>query len=198
VEPFGHVIAADQCGASRHNLLREHHMSFTKILLAGTAVCALCTAPALARQAPDIHLGSDTGLAMKVGAPLHYKSSTHLETLKHTTETVTFSASISKAADYKVKTILLAETWYQGSTCTQPAVQHMTFAKTSSAARLSHGTSTGTIAGCGSTIFTFQDLDYMLTKRDLTSDTVPGKLIAPSFNGYRLTLIFTVDVTITA
>lgn len=176
-------------------------MSLTKTLLAGVAACALCTAPALARTAPDVHLGGiDTSFAMKTGSAAHIKSNGVHRDATDVTETVTFTGSLSISASHKVPLLLWAETWYQPSTCTQPANETGKFPKKTKAASIKTGTSTGNISGCGSTIFTFYGplYDLKTTMPKHGADSFTGTVSAKNFNGYNLKLVANTDLTFTA
>jgi len=169
-------------------------MSFTKTLLAGAALCALCTVPALAAP-PSIHMGGiDNAMTMKIG---HTKSDMKQAGRPSFTETVTFTGTLSAASDLKVPVLLWAETWYSSASCTQPAHQVLTVPKTTAFAKIAHGTSSGTISGCGSTIFNFFGPVYTLTDKHARSDSFPGSLSAKNFVGYNLLLNANTDLTIT-
>jgi hypothetical protein len=173
-------------------------MSLTKILLAGTAVCALCTASALAADPPKIHLANiGSALTMKASGPGHFKSNTGGARVSTFTETLTFSGTLSAAADWRVPVLLNGETWYSSATCLGPAHERGVFKQRTAIAQVTNGTSTGTIAGCGATIFTFHGPVYKLYKRAAKSDVVKGAVFANHFVGYNLTLNETIDLTIT-
>jgi hypothetical protein len=172
-------------------------MSLAKSLLAGAAICALCTAPALSREAPNIHIASaDTPLTMKVGSGLHQKTSSARPDVGTFTETLTFTGSLSFVAFKKTPTMLWGETWYDPSTCAAPTNEKGKFPRTTAIAKISTGTSTGNISGCGSTIFTFYGPIYDL-KMKAKSDSFSGVIFAKKFNKYNLTLNVNTDLTIT-
>jgi hypothetical protein len=170
-------------------------MTLKTTLLASVALCGLMAAPALARSsAPGIHLAGHSGLQMAA----HVKSNVRPPKVMHFTETVTFSATLSYATYFKMKIDLLGETWYSSTQCVQPTKQKWEdLPKTTAYAKVGHTTSTGTIAGCGSDIFTFQDITYDLIKKKGTADQVTGSLVANKFEGYDLKLNAIIDITLT-
>jgi hypothetical protein len=116
--------------------------------------------------------------------------------------TETLTATLSISTYYKEKIDLLGETWYSSTQCVQPTKQKWVgLPKTTKYAKIGHTTSTGTIAACGSDIFTFQDITYDLIKKPVlhkkkpTTDEVSGDLDAPKFEGYNLKLVAHVDIT---
>jgi len=172
-------------------------MSFTKTLLAGAALAALCTAPALARTAPPIHLvHGDTALKMKPGSNGHFKTSTRAEPNASFTTTVSFTGTLSTAAFRKVPTLLFAESWV-ANTCIPPTNEKGMFRQTTPAAKISNGSVTGTTTNCPSTTFTFYGPVYKLLSKTATSDAFTGTVIAKHYSGYNLTLIANTSLTIT-
>jgi len=171
-------------------------MSLTKTLLAGAAVCALCTAPALA-AAPSIHLGGlGSAMTMKVGSNLHAKTNAANPNLPSFTQTVTFTATLSRAASKEVPVLLWAETWYSSASCTEPSNEKLMTPRKTALAHISHGTSTGVISACGSTVFTFYGPVYTLEHKGKT-DAFTSDLTAKNFVGYNLKLVANTDLTIT-
>jgi hypothetical protein len=170
-------------------------MSFSKTLLAGVSVCAMSAVPALARDLPpNIHLSSIIAKGHPSQRP-HMKTNVHDPKATNYTVTYTFTASIPKS-DYKTPITLLGETWLDS--CTQPTKQAWKKLKDKKkAAKLTTGTSTGTISSCSGTTFTFQDIIYDLTSKTATKDEVTGELIAKNFDGYNLKLNAIIDITIT-
>jgi hypothetical protein len=165
-------------------------MSFAKTLLAGAAVCALCTAPALA--APSIHLaGADSLAKAHVKTNVIHRNATTL------TETITFTGTLSTATFHKVPTLLWAETWQDTATCIPPANEKGSFKQTTAAAKVSNGSSTGATSACPSSTFTFYGPVYKLTAKHATSDSFSGTVIAKRYSGYNLTLNGNTDLTIT-
>ena len=173
-------------------------MSLTKTLFAGAALCALCTAPALARGlAPSIHIaGIESSTNMTVGSTAHSKSNGAGPNLPSFTETVTFTGTLSQAVDHKVPVLLWAETWYSSASCTEPANEKLKTPKATALAKISHGSSTGTISACGSTIFTFYGPVYTLKAKG-KRDAFTSDLTAKNFVGYNLKLVANTDLTIT-
>jgi hypothetical protein len=174
-------------------------MTLKTTLLAGVAICGLMAAPALARgTAPSIHLAGHSALQTTA----HVKTQHVNPQVTDLTETITFSGSASATAIHKVPITLLGETWYDSANCTQPTKQSWkNLPKKSTYGKVGHTTSTGTIGGCGSTIFTFQDILYTETappaKAKNHTDQVVGDLIAPNFNKYHLDLHAIVNLNLT-
>jgi hypothetical protein len=172
-------------------------MSLVKTLLAGAAVCALCTAPALAaREAPKIHLAHTDFSNITKQAAGHFKSDGRVHPAINFTETVSFSADVPKS-DLKMPILLWGEAWYNSSDCGVIPNQKAKFPKTTAAASIKSGTSTGTISGCGSTVFTFYGPLYKLTDKKAKKDAFTGNITAKHFSGYNLDLVANTDVTIT-
>ncbi len=172
-------------------------MSFTKTLLAGAAIGALCTAPALARTAPNIHLaGIQTNAKMTVKSPSHSK--TDVGTTKYTdiTQTVTFSSSVNFTADGEVPILLFGETWQDTATCIPPAHEFAQYPRQTAAASVRIGTSTGPTSACPNTTFTFYGPLYTLERRHVRTDSFKGLLRAHHYSGYNLTLNENVNVNI--
>lgn len=174
-------------------------MSFTKTLFAGAALCALCAAPALARTAPPIHLvHGDTALKMKPGSNGHFKTSARAEPNASFTTTVSFTGSLSTAAVRKMPILLFAETWASTATCIPPTNEKGMFRQMTPAAKITNGSTTGTVAGCPTTaIFTFYGPVYTLKAKNATADSFTGTVIAKHYSGYNLTLIANTSLTIT-
>jgi hypothetical protein len=170
-------------------------VKFSKLLMAGAAICALATAPAFAAsKAPNIHLAFHGGGTL-------VKTSHHIGKATNFTETATFSGSISTSADYKTKVVVLGETWYDSTNCTQPTKEKWKpLPKKTTYAKLSQSTSTGSIGGCTGTVFTFHDINYDLTKKNGAgkTDTFTGDLVAKNFIGYNLKLIANLIINITS
>ena len=169
-------------------------MTFTKTLLAGAALCALCSAPALARQAPNVHLQGLDGARAKITA--NHSKSTASPDAKSFTTTVTFSGTIPEASFYKTPTLLWAEAWINNSTCVEPPNQKFTTQKTTANAKISGGTVTGSTTSCTTSTFTFYGPVYDLKSKTATSDTFTSKLVAKHASGYNLTLNATTNLTI--
>ncbi len=162
-------------------------MTLTKILMAGAAVGALAIAlPAAA--APNIHVASLPGnFKTKVTGALHSKTDAGNPNATHLTQTVSFFNTLS-ASQKGVATLLWGETWYNRITCTQPSDQVFYAPKHTSHGKIAMGTSTGTISGCGSTIFTFQGPDYTLKNTTPGTDSFEADLHGRHFMGYNLLL----------
>jgi hypothetical protein len=135
---------------------------------------------------------------------LHLKSNIHDPSTPNYTQTATFTGSLSTATAYKVKTILLGESWVDSSSCTQPTKQKWATVTKPTKGTLSYSSSTGMLSSgaCPTTTFTFQDIDYTLKAKvkaggaDIT-DSLTSDLIAKKFLGYNLKLVANVDLTIT-
>jgi len=173
-------------------------MSFTKTLLAGAAIGALCTAPALARMAPNIHLA---GIASK--AKVTIKGASHSKTdvanpnFTNITETYSFFNSLSFAADNEVPVLLFGETWQDTASCIPPAHENARYPRRTPAANVATGTSTGPTSACPNSTFTFYGPLYTLERRHGGADAFSGALKARRYSGYNLTLNENVNVTIT-
>lgn len=166
-------------------------MSYTKTLLAGAAICALCTTPALARTAPSIHLA---GIDSKAKA--HIKNIIKPD-ITHITETITFSAFLSASADYKLPVLLWGETWQDTATCIPPSDERGRFPQRTAVAKISVGTSTGPTSACPSSTFTFYGPIYDLTAKNATSDSFSGTVTAKHYSGYNLLLNGNTVLTLT-
>jgi opacity protein-like surface antigen len=159
-------------------------MTLAKTLLAGAAVCALCTAPALALAAPHIHLVGDDNIAKVKPGSVHIKTGQVHNDLETLTETITFSASFPPL---KTKTLLWGETWQDTESCTPPKHESGMFPKKTKVAKISVGTSTGPTSACPSSTFTFYGPVYDL-KKTAKSDSFSGSIVAKKYSGYNLTL----------
>ncbi len=171
-------------------------MSFAKTLLAGAAVCALCTAPALARTAPNIHLaGSGFDSPAKL---IHSKTNAGNPNVTDITQTFSFSISLSDSSFYRVPVQFNQYTWQNTQTCIAPTRQFMTLApRKTNAAKITVGSSTGPTSACPNTIFTFLGPLYELKSRNKTSDSFVASLVAKHYFGYHLTLNENWAITIT-
>jgi hypothetical protein len=156
-------------------------MSFAKTLLAGAAICALCTAPALA--APNAHVvGSGFDSPAKL---IHSKTKVNPNKTPSQTVTFSFSATLSRAADFKVPVQFNQYTWQDTATCLPPT--HQTFKvspKKTAAAKIGVGSTTGATSACPSSIFTFSGPLYELKSKTATSDSFTAALIAHKYSGY--------------
>ena len=171
-------------------------MSFTNILMAGAAVCALCTAPALARVAPSIHLaaaGFDSPAKL-----VHSKTNVEHPNVPNVTDTFSFSASLSEASYYKVPVQFNEYTWQNTNTCVAPTRQSFkVMPRKTAAAKIGSGSSTGATSACPSTIFTFSGPLYELKSKTATSDSFTAALVAKRYSGYNFTLNENWAITIT-
>lgn len=167
-------------------------MSYTKTLLASAAICALCTTPALARTAPSIHVA---GIDSKAKA--HVKNIIKPD-ITHITETITFSASLSASADYKLPVLLWGETWQDTATCIPPNDERGRFPQHTAVAKISVGTTTGPTSACPSSTFTFYGPLYKLESQTATSDSFQGEVSARHYSGYHLKLRANTNVNIGA
>jgi hypothetical protein len=170
--------------------------NITKTMLAGAALCALSTAPVLASGPPTIHLVSiPSPLRMNMSLNSHFKTDIQDRKTQDFTETVTFTGALTDSADLKTPVMLWGETWYSNVNCTQPANETAKFEK-STVAKITTTTSTGTISGCGSTIYTFYGPLYDLKVKSAKSDSFSGNVSAKKFSGYNLDLVANTDLTI--
>ncbi len=171
-------------------------MSFTKTLLTGAAIGALCAAPALARTAPNIHLAGIASKAKMTTKGSHSKTDVANPNYTNLTQTVSFFNSLSFAADTEVPVLLFGETWQDTNTCTPPAHEHASYPHRTAAAKINHGTSTGPTSACPNSTFTFYGPLYTL-ENNTGTDSFKGVLKARHYSGYNLTLNENVNVTIT-
>ena len=174
-------------------------MSFVKTLLAGVALCALATAPALA-QAPNIHLAGMTArnIAMHSGV-MHSKTAIHDPAYTNFTSTMTFTGKIAESAFYKVPTLLWAQAWLYGSCGSEVPNQKGKKISSTSVGKVAVGTTTGTASGCtNGTIYTFYGPLYTLKSTTATSDSFTFDVDAKATGlGYKLFLVGNTHLTIT-
>jgi hypothetical protein len=157
-------------------------MSFTKTLFAGAAVCALCTAPALA--APSIHLA---GTGFKSPAKLiHSKTNVVHPNATNRTYTFSFALSLSQASSNEVPIQLNQYTWQDTATCVPPHDEDYANMprRHTAAAKLSVGTVTGATSACPSSVFTFYGTVYELESTTATADSFTSALTARHYGGY--------------
>jgi hypothetical protein len=155
-------------------------MSIKGILLAGAALCAINAVPALANNAPHLHIA-----AMHQGGVV--KSAMHTNGATNVTYTFTVSTGVSTKSGYKVKTPLAATyyTWESnGSLCTTPKKQKIALStkKTKYAAL---GTSVESYSeGCSAPTKFYGDT-YELTSKKAANktDTFSSTLSAKFKNG---------------
>ncbi len=180
-------------------------MSMKTTLLAGVAVCGLAAVPAFAReQAPNIHLVAAHG-ARAVAVSTHTKSNVIDPAITNFTETATFSAAISTATDFKMKTEIVGEAWFSGS-CTEPAKPKQKWVglpKKTTYGKIATGTVTSALGSgaCPGDTFKFYTVDYTLSTKKAagSTDTFTGTLTALKFaKTYDLYLVSTFNVAIGA
>ena len=160
-------------------------MTLAKSLLAGAALCALCTAPTLTLAAPHMHVAGVDNLAKQKAGALHMKTSRVHQDLTDLTETITFSYALPPL---KTKTMLWGETWQDTASCIPPKKESLTVPKKDKVAKISVGTSTGPTSACPSSTFTFYGPVYDLVKK-AKKDSFVSTLVAKKYSGYNLTLI---------
>jgi len=153
-------------------------MSFTKTLLAGAALCALATAPALAKKAPAIHF---VGGAANAHTQIHQKTAAHKVPGGDYTITLTISASGSAAALLGNAVSIYEAAWIDTTNCTEPK-NKAKYAKKTKVAKISLDVVTGTVSGCSNT-FSFYGPLYTLTKK-AKSDAFTGSDSAKKIYGY--------------
>lgn len=182
--------------------------NLTKTLLAGAAMGALATAPALA--APNAHIAGVNNAALAVkNLGTHIKTPIHDPHVNHVTQTVSFAGTISEAGFINKPTILWGEAWFSrtgttsSSKCTDAPNQSAKFQKTTAAAVIKHATETGSASIPGfcalNTGMTFYGPKYKLTSTTATHDSFTGKIIANEklVSGYIYTLKANTSLNIT-
>ena len=134
-------------------------------LLAGSALCALAAAPALAGTAPKFHLVglSSRQLTMHSGA-VHSKTNIRDPNTVHYTITHTFTSTVTASVFYKKPKMLWKYDWMYTSSCIQTPNQKGKLVKRPHYGKVKSGTVTGTVSGCTG-IFTFIGPVYTLTKK---------------------------------
>ena len=158
-------------------------MTLAKTLLAGVAVCALCTAPAMTLAAPKMHLASmtDSRAHMKPGS-LHVKTNRGAEPgITDVTYTLTLSGS---APAKNTPTLLWAYTWQNVNTCIPPKKESLALPAKTKGAKITVGTTTGGTSACPSSTFTFYGPMYDLKKQTKKDGTFLADLIAKKYSGY--------------
>jgi hypothetical protein len=173
-------------------------MSFGKTLLAGAALCALATAPALA-SAPSFHLAGTTARAITMhNGSMHSKTDVRDPGYTNFTETVTFAGTISETGFYKNPVLVWAEVWLYSSCGTAVPNEKGKVAKKAAHGKVAAGTSTGTATGCtNGTVYTFIGPVYTLKSKTATSDSFTFDLDAkaPGIK-YKLKLVGNTNLTI--
>jgi hypothetical protein len=175
-------------------------MSFGKTLLAGVALCALATAPALAVKAPNFHLAGMTARSITMhSGSVHSKTNLRDPGYTNFTSTATFAGTISETGFYKKPVLLWSEVWLYSS-CGKvvpnekgKAVVKPTYGKVTA------GTITGTATSCtNGTIYHFIGPDYTLKSTTATADSFTFDLDAKATGTkYKLTLVGKTDLKIT-
>jgi hypothetical protein len=157
-------------------------MTFAKTLLAGAAVCALCTAPAMTLAAPKLHLAGaeDNILKVKPGS-VHSKTNRAQPGITDVTYTLTLSGSFPPV---KTPTLLWAYTWQNVNTCIPPKKESLVLPKKDKVAKITVGTTTGPTSACPSSTFTFYGPMYDLKKTPKKGDDFQTQLIAKKYSGY--------------
>jgi hypothetical protein len=157
-------------------------------MLAGAAVCALSTAPALAAHAPGIHLSGMFKTAMKFTTN-HSKTAMH-EAGKavNYTSTVDISGSVSSG----FSGLLYAYTW-QTASCATPPNQKQKYSKP--AVGKVKGTTTVATNSCGGQS-TYYGPDFTNKKHQTGNASFTGTLLAKKFEGYNLLLNENVTLTV--
>ncbi len=157
-------------------------MTFAKTLLAGAAICALCTAPAMTLAAPKLHLAGaeDNRLKVKPGST-HMKTNRAQPGITDVTYTLTLSGSLPPV---KQATLLWAYTWQNTNTCIPPKKESLAVPAKTKYAKITVGTTTGATSACPSSTFTFYGPDYKLKKSPKNGDSFLADLIAKKYSGY--------------
>jgi hypothetical protein len=172
-------------------------MSIKGILFSGAALCAISAAPAIAAEAPHMHIA-----AMHQGGVV--KSAVHNKGATNVTYTFSVATSVSTASGYNVKTPLAA-TYYtfqsNSSICDAPKTESISISsKKTKYAKL--GTSTETLSeGCSAPTVFYGDTYELTTKKaknktDTFSSTLNAKFVS-SGTHYKGKLILDVSVAIT-
>ena len=157
-------------------------------MLAGAAVCALSTAPALAAHAPGIHLAGMYKTAMRVTTG-HSKTAMHEGTKAvNYTSTVDLSGTLSSGFNG----LLYAYTW-QTTSCAQPPNQKQKYTKP--AIGKVKGTTTVSTNSCGGTS-TYFGPDFTNKHHATGNASFTGTLLAKKFEGYNLLLNENVTLTV--
>src|SRR5579864_263033 len=162
----------------------------TKTLLAGAAIGALGTAPALA--VPNIHLvGKAVGVQLSATGLAHQKTNVRGIRTPNFTTTVSLSGTFTSAAFYKTPTLLYAYDWINGS-CTDTGTTETFKSKPAKTVvhKIKQGSTTGTRSGCGTTVFTYYGPKYTRKVKGTSTDTFVGKLIATGTSSGTLTAKF--------
>ncbi len=156
-------------------------MTLSKLLFAGVAFCALCTAPTLVLAGPQLHLvaAEDHQMTLKPGS-LHTKTNRAQPGITDVTYTLTLSGGFPP---FKTPTLLWAYTWQNTKTCVPPH-ELLKLPKMDKVAKIRVGTTTGPTSACPASTFTFYGPMYDLRDKHPTSDRFRTSLIARHYSGY--------------
>lgn len=161
----------------------------TKTLLAGAAIGALGTAPALA--VPNIHLiGKAVGVQLSATGLAHQKTNVRGIRTPNITTTISISGTFTSAAFYKTPTLLYAYDWTAGCVDTGTSESFKSKPKKTAVHKIKQGTTTGTRSGCGTTIFTYYGPKYDRKVKGTSTDHFVGKLVAKGTASGTLTAKF--------
>jgi hypothetical protein len=179
----------------------------TRTMLAGTAICALSTAPALAAHAPNIHLAGmrTTDLKLTVTGISHQKTPTHNPKYINYTTTINETLSAPETALFHKFNLLYAWAFFDGgSNCHAINATKLTFkaTPTSTIHKIKKGSVTGTYTntstGCIGLHLTYYGPNYKLLSSTATSDSFTGKLeYHKTTTGYNLSIVTPTSLTIT-
>ena len=161
-------------------------MNFAKTLLAGAALCALATAPAMA--APNIHLKAAPmgahALKIKSVSVGHAKTGIHDPSFTNYTVTFTLSGSLSRSYFFKKFVLLYAYDWTNGCTDVGTKEVFKSVPNLTAVHKIKAATTTGT---CSGSPLVFHGPDYKLLSNSATFDSFTGALIAKkTSSGYNL------------
>jgi hypothetical protein len=181
----------------------------TQALLAGGAIAALGSAPALAAHAPNIHLAGikSSNIKVTVSGLSHQKSPTHNPKYVNYTTTINETLSAPESVLYHHFNLLYAWAFYdQGTTggapC-HPIHAYKTHFKATpnvtSTHKIKQGTSTSLFACTGATItLTYYGPNYKLLSKTAKSDSFSGNLsYKKTTTGYNLHIVTPTTLTIT-
>ena len=156
-------------------------------MLAGAAVCALSTAPALA-GAPNIHVAIAKGgiatlrsLGMKTNIPA--LKGHNASTVTISTFIGSFSASISETGFLGNPVQLWGDTWYgtTGGVCVQPKKEKYKGKGTKRISKVKGGVEQSTDFCTGTGTWNYVGPEYTLKSATATSDNITGAVRAKKF-----------------
>jgi hypothetical protein len=171
--------------------------TFLTAMLAGAAVCALSTAPALA-GAPNIHVSAIFKTPVRLNSGMaHFKTNMAARS-PHNASTFTSSISLAGTVTSHFNGLLYAYTWYTKNTagkCVQPKKQKQKYTKPLPK-KTAKVTAATTVSGnpCGTGNFTYFGPSYQVLKAP-ANVTFSGKLTAKKFYGDNLVLNEAVSIT---